>query len=210
MKVLVIHRSVVVAEGLCSVLKAAAMIPVVAEWDGYQALTVVLESSEPDVVLVDPQISDMDSSRVVSTVSAWNRDPPVGFMSIDQTPALMENAIGAGASGYLSLSGNAEEFVSSIRVLAAGHVIVAGPTATTLADVASSLTLSPEDRRTLTRRETQIAELVAMGLTNSDVAYKLDLSEGTVKIHVKNIFRKLGMSNRAELTGFALRTGLVT
>jgi len=66
------------------------------------------------------------------------------------------------------------------------------------------------DKSTLTYRENQIATLVAKGLTNGDIAGQLGLVEGTVKIHVRNIFRKLGLSNRAELTGFVLRSGLIT
>jgi len=210
MKVLVIHRSPVVAQGLCLVLKAATINPLSAGWDGYQALTAVLESFEPDVVLADPQIAGMDMGRTIATVAVWNKNTPVAIISIDQTPALLENAIAAGANGYLSLSVTDEEFVSSLRLLAAGQVVATGPAVSTLADVAKTGAPSQVGQQLLTHREAQIAELVARGLTNSDVANKLDLSEGTVKVHIRNIFRKLGMSNRAELTGFALRTGLAT
>ena len=191
-------------------LRTAAIDSYYSKWAGYQDLTAVLESRRPDVVLADPQIIGLDMGRTIATVSGWNRETPVAIISIDQTPALMETAITAGASGYISLSVSDEEFIASLHLLAAGQVVATGPAVTTLADVAKVRMSAANEQPVLTGRETQIAELIASGLTNHDVANQLELSEGTVKVHIRNIFRKLGMSNRAELTGFALRSGLIT
>ena len=211
MNVLVIHRSPVVAQGICLVLKTAEINSHSIDWEGFQAFAAVLESFEPDVVLVDPKVIGLDTGRAVSTVNNWNKETPLGVISIDQTPGLMENAVLSGANGFISLSTSKEDFISSLQLLAAGQVVATGTGVKTLAHVAVAETKShlPESTRLLSRREVQVAGMIAGGLSNSDVARKLDLAEGTVKVHVKNIFRKLGISNRAELTNFALRSGLV-
>ena len=122
----------------------------------------------------------------------------------------MNEAVASGANGYISLSVSDADLIASLQLLAAGQVVAIGPSITSLADVAIAALLSANDTTVLTDRENQVSILVANGLTNRDIADQLGLVEGTVKIHVRNIFRKLGLSNRAELTGFVLRSGLIT
>jgi DNA-binding NarL/FixJ family response regulator len=210
MKVLVIHSIPVVSRGLCSVLENAGIECHQSTWNSYRALTPALNSFEPDVVLADPQIPGIRLKKLTSIVTAWNKKATVAIISIDEPNSAVTDAVDAGANGYISLKVSDEELIASLRLLAAGQVVAIGPTITSLADVASAPKLPTGDKSVLTDRETQIAALVAQGLTNGDIAAQLTLVEGTVKIHVRNIFRKLGMSNRAELTGFALRTGLAT
>ncbi|MDA0596821.1 MAG: response regulator transcription factor [Chloroflexi bacterium] len=129
---------------------------------------------------------------------------------IDQTPGLLERAVASGANGFISLSMSKEDFINSLRLLAAGQVVATGADVTTLAHVAIADTepYSAESVRLLSRREVQIAGLIADGGSNKKIASQLDLAEGTVKVHVRNIFVKLGISNRSELTSFAIRSGL--
>jgi DNA-binding NarL/FixJ family response regulator len=208
MKVLVLHDIPVVSHGLCAVLEPAGIECKENAWEGYQSLTVTLNSLEPDVVLVDPKLPDMTLKRLTSTVTAWNKTATVSIISIDESSSTLSDAIAAEANGYISLRVSDEELVASLRLLAAGQVVAIGPSISSLADVTSSADLPVNDKSALTDRENQIAALVARGLTNGDIADQLGLVEGTVKIHVGNIFRKLGISNRAELTGFVLRSGL--
>ncbi|NQW21475.1 MAG: response regulator transcription factor [Chloroflexi bacterium] len=211
MNVLIIHRSPVVAKGICLVLKTAGVNALSEDWENTQALKAVLESFEPDVVLVDSQITGLDSGHFVSTVKDCNKETSVAIISIDQTPSLMDDAINSGASGFISLATSSDDLVASLRLLAAGQVVATGSEVTTLADVVtvSIGSSSQEFLKSLTRRETRIAEMIARGLTNNGVAKNLDLTEGTIKVHVRNIFRKLGISNRTELTGFVIRSGLI-
>jgi two-component system nitrate/nitrite response regulator NarL len=210
MNVLVIHRSPVVAQGICLVLKTASINSHWIDWDGPLAFADILESFKPDVVLVDPHVKGLDTGSAVTTVNASNNRTPVGVILIDQTPGLLERAVASGANGFISLSMSKEDFINSLRLLAAGQVVATGADVTTLAHVAIADTepYSAESVRLLSRREVQIAGLIADGGSNKKIASQLDLAEGTVKVHVRNIFRKLGISNRAELTSFAIRSGL--
>jgi two-component system nitrate/nitrite response regulator NarL len=210
MKVLVLHRISVVSRGLCSVLESTGIECREETWDGYKGLTATLNSFEPDVVLADPQISGIHSKQLTSTVAAWNKEAIVAFISIDESSDIVNEAVASGANGYISLSVSDADLIASLQLLAAGQVVAIGPSITSLADVAIAALLSANDTTVLTDRENQVSILVANGLTNRDIADQLGLVEGTVKIHVRNIFRKLGLSNRAELTGFVLRSGLIT
>jgi len=210
MKILVLHRIPVVSHGLHSVLESAGIECSEHIWNGYRDLTVTLNSFEPNVVLADPGILGIDLKRLTATVSAWNKQATVAIISIDESSSVVNDAVVAGANGYISLSVSDEELIASLQLLAAGQVVAIGPPITSLANVASIANPLVADKSTLTYRENQIATLVAKGLTNGDIAGQLGLVEGTVKIHVRNIFRKLGLSNRTELTGFVLRSGLIT
>jgi two-component system nitrate/nitrite response regulator NarL len=209
MKVMVLHRSPLVARGLCLVLESAGIEGEEITWDGYKSLKATLDSIKPNVVLTDPLLPGIDSKRFISDVSVWNKEAVVGIISIDQSAAIVEDAVSAGANGYISLSLSDEEFVASLRLLATGQVVVTGPVVSSLADVAASVPATANGFSRLTGRETQIAELVSSGLTNIKIADRLQLKDGTVKVHVRNIFRKLGIANRTELTRLALRSGLI-
>ncbi|MDG0868186.1 LuxR C-terminal-related transcriptional regulator [Candidatus Lucifugimonas marina] len=208
MKILVIHSIPVVSRGLHSVLESAGIECLESAWNGYRALTPTLNTFEPDVVLADHQIPGLQLKRLTSTVAAWSKEATVAIISIDDPGFSVNDAVNAAANGYISLRVSNEELVASLRLLGAGQVVAVGPTISTLADIASARTISADENFALTDRETQISILVAQGLTNGDIASQLELVEGTVKIHIRNIFRKLGLSNRAELTGFALRSGI--
>ncbi|MDG0867244.1 response regulator transcription factor [Candidatus Lucifugimonas marina] len=209
MKVMVLHRSPLIARGLCLVLASAGIEGEEITWDGYKSLKATLDSIKPNVVLTDPLLPGIDSKRFISDVSVWNNEAVVGIISIDQSAAIVEDAVSAGANGYISLSLSDEEFVASLRLLATGQVVVTGPVVSSLADVAASVPATATGFSRLTGREAQIAELVASGLTNIKIADRLQLKDGTVKVHVRNIFRKLGIANRTELTRLAIRSGLI-
>jgi len=210
MRVLILHRSPLIARGLGLVLNSAGIESVDHEWNDYTSLDAALRSVQPNIVLADIQIRGINSKRLISVISKSNIQTAIGIMSMDQSVDLVENAVSANANGVISLSVSDEEFIASVRLLAAGQVVVTGSKVTTLADVVASSRPHVVGRSGLTKRETQVVELVAKGLTNTDIADHLKLKDGTVKVHVRNIFRKLDLVNRTELTRFAIRSGLVT
>ncbi len=209
MNALVIHRSQVVAHGLCKVLEEADITSESTQWTNDRTFASQLRAFEPDVVLADPQIEGLNLGHLVDTVSMWNDETPVAIVSVDQAPGLMQTGVSAGAAGNISLDSTPAEFAASLELIAAGQVVASGDDISTLADVAVAHRSDPIERKLLTDRESLITKFVALGLTNGAVAEQLGVSEGTIKVHNRNIFRKLGISNRAELTGFALRSGMI-
>lgn len=206
MKVLVLHQIPVVSHGLRTVLESEGFECQEETWSSYRALTVALNSFEPDVVLADPQILGIRLKRLTSTITAWNEEAIVAIISIEESSDFVNEAVASGANGYISLRASDEELIASVQLLAAGQVVAIGPAITSLADVVSTALPPTEDMSILTDRENEVSTLVASGLTNGVIANQLGLVEGTVKIHVRNIFRKLGLSKRAELTGFVYRS----
>lgn len=209
MNALVIHRSQVLAHGLCKVLEEADITSESTQWTNDRTFASHLRAFEPDVVLADPQIEGLNLGHLVDTVSMWNDETPVAIVSVDQAPGLMQTGVSAGAAGNISLDSTPSEFAASLELIAAGQVVASGEDISTLADVAVAHRSDPIEMAPLTDRESLITKFVALGLTNGAVAEQLGVSEGTIKVHNRNIFRKLGISNRAELTGFALRSGMI-
>ena len=126
---------------------------------------------------------------------------------------LVLDALGAGASGYLLKRCPPEELIDAIRVVAAGEAVLASSVA---AAVVRRLRRVPRFAQAasarigeLTPREHEILLLVAQSLTNAEIAARCSLSEGTVKTHVKHLFAKLGLRDRAQAVVFAYETGLV-
>ena len=200
MNVLVIHRSQVLAHGLCKVLEEADITSESTQWTNDRTFASQLRTFEPDVVLADPQIEGLNLGQLVDAVSTWNDETPVAIVSVDQAPDLMQAGVSAGASGNISLDSTPAEFAASLELIAAGQVVASGVDISTLADVAVAHRSNPIEISLLTDRESLVAKFVAIGLTNGAIAEQLGVSEGTIKVHNRNIFRKLGISNRAELT----------
>jgi DNA-binding NarL/FixJ family response regulator len=123
-------------------------------------------------------------------------------------------ALRAGASGFLLKRTPAEDLVAAVRIVAAGEALLAPSVTRRLLDTfARSKPASPPSAPSLdelTDRERQVLVLVAQGLSNTEIATQLFLSEGTVKTHVKRIFFKLGLRDRVQAVILAYDAGLVT
>jgi two-component system nitrate/nitrite response regulator NarL len=149
----------------------------------------VLDVERFSMVMVDyvmPNINGLDALALIST---RHPDIPVAILSGSSDPRAVAQALDQGAAGWLSKTMGGEPLVHAIKLMLAGHKFV-----------------SPELLRQplptpLTRREIDVAELVASGMTDKEIADRLSLQLGTVKVHVKSLLRKFGADNR---TKFAL------
>lgn len=147
------------------------------------------EGPVPDLVLLDyamPDIGGLDALRQVKAVAPEAR---VAFLSGLDEPGLVGEARENGALGWLSKSMGGEAMMLALRLLLAGERFIP-----------ANLVFS-NDRPGLTQREKDVAALLAQGLADKQIADRLDLQLGTVKVHVKNLLRKYGTENR---TRFAL------
>ena len=206
------HRSPVVPTGLKLLVESAGDSCQVYDRDPAGPVDTILDETHPDVVLVDPEFPQVKLGEVTRAASRRSEVTAVAVISGAEDPEYVDAAVESSAHGFVSLHSTPEEFVSSLRLLAEGHMVVTGSEVETLADLAAGE--SPHGRADsqtgeLTPREAEIAALVATGLINRDLADRLGLAEGTVKVHLRNMFRKLGMSSRAELAAYAQRVGIV-
>jgi DNA-binding NarL/FixJ family response regulator len=188
------HRLVRV--GLGAVLGAADDVQVVGEAeDGRQALD-LLADTEADVVLMDLSMPVLDG--VEATRALLARDPAarVVVLSSFADGARVRAAIGAGAAGYVLKDCSPDELLSAVRAAADGHTPLDPRVAGALLPGRTNTGHLSTPATALSERETQVLRLAAQGLANKQIARTLQIAERTVKVHLGNVFRRIGVNDR--------------
>lgn len=201
-QVLVIEDNRLVRNGLADLLNAQPDFTVVAAVES--ANTALLKQTKPDVVLVDATLGNGDSLGLVATIRRTT--PATRVIVMDLLPVREDviDFIRAGASGFLVKDATVEDCVKTIRSVAEGAEVVppilTGTLLSHIADQAIDRT-APHvlNAVRMTNREREIIGLIAEGLSNKDIAQRLDIATFTVKSHVHNILEKLALHTRLEI-----------
>ncbi|MBC9717539.1 response regulator transcription factor [Streptomyces sp. TRM66268-LWL] len=211
--VLVADDSEIVRRGLYDVFASADDIHVVAQaWDGHSALEAARQFS-PDVALVDIRMPGMDGLVAAREVRALPVPPRVLVLTMFGEDQFVDEAVRAGASGFLLKDASPEELISAVRRIAQGQATL-DPAVTPrilaqLAEHGSRLTTGEEQvLATLNERETALLRLIARGLSNAAIGEALHVTEGTVKGQVSRLLAKIGAENRVQAPRLAYRAGL--
>jgi DNA-binding NarL/FixJ family response regulator len=211
--VLVIEDNRLVREGLEALLQAQPDFTVVAAAAGADAALTQLHETKPHVVLVDASLGNHDSRRVVESVR--KTAPAAKVIVMDLLPAQEDviTFIKAGVHGFIVKDATVEDFVTTIRSVAAGADVVPPALAGTLLShiVGHAVRGNPPAGNTppplagvrLTKREREIIDLVGDGLSNKQIAQRLHLSAHTVKNYVSHTLEKLTLHSRLQLAAFA-------
>jgi DNA-binding NarL/FixJ family response regulator len=187
--------------GLVSFLATEPSLEVVAEvGNGEEALEKYREI-RPDIVLMDLSMPVMDGLTATRAIHDEFPDARVIVLTTYGGDEDIHRALDAGAMGYLVKDMVAEEVLNVIRTVHAGRRGIPQPIAAKLAEHTPRIPLTP--------RETEVLSLVANGLSNGEVAGRIGRTEGTVKVHLKNILQKLGANDRTEAVTTALRRGFI-
>jgi DNA-binding NarL/FixJ family response regulator len=212
--VLLADDQVLVRTGFRMILENADDMRVVGEaGDGEQAARLALDL-RPDVVLMDVRMPGLDGVDATRRICAENavRQTRVLILTTFDLDEYVFAAVQAGASGFLLKDTLAADLLSAIRVVARGDAVVAPSVTRRLleryADTGSAVA-DTAALDTLTGREREVLGLVARGLSNSEIAGRLYLSEGTVKTYVSRVLAKLGVRDRVQAVVFAYECGLV-
>ncbi|MER6196375.1 response regulator transcription factor [Streptomyces sp. NPDC001586] len=196
----------VVRAGLRAVLDTEADFAVVAEAATAER-AVELAGSEPvDVVLMDLQFGPgpgMHGSEATALITARPDSPRVLVLTTYDTDADILAAVEAGASGYLLKDAPPEELAAAVRTAAAGQSALAPAVALRLMDRMRT------PAEALTKRELEVLQLVADGLSNQQISKKLFLSQATVKSHLVHIYAKLGVDSRTSAVAAAATRRLI-
>jgi DNA-binding NarL/FixJ family response regulator len=156
---------------------------------------------KPDVTLMDLRLPDLSGTDATRAIRAEYPDARIIALSTFAGDEEIHTALSAGALAYLVKTVQPEELVDTIRKVAGGQRHVP-------AELAARLALrSP--RSHLSPRELEVLKLMIMGQRNKEIAIRLDITEGTVKIHVSNILAKLGVADRTQAVTQALQRGIV-
>jgi DNA-binding NarL/FixJ family response regulator len=213
-RVVVADDQELVRSGFVMILNAQPDIEVVAEaGGGVAALEAVLEH-RPDVVLLDVRMPGMDGIQAARAVCAETDCRVIMLTTFDQDDYVYD-ALYAGASGFLLKDVRRDDLVQAVRVVAAGESLLA-PTVTRrlIRDLARNRPREgqqPAQRlEVLTARELETLRLLGRGLSNTEIAVAMVVSEHTVKTHVSNLLSKLRLRDRTQAVITAYETGLIS
>ncbi|RBQ14649.1 DNA-binding response regulator [Spongiactinospora rosea] len=202
-----------VRSGFAMILDAQPDIEVVAEaGDGRAAISAVREH-DPDIVLLDIRMPDLDGIEAAKLVCAETRTRAIMLTTFDQDDYVYD-ALYAGASGFLLKDVRRDDLVHAVRVVAAGESLLA-PTVTRrlIADITRNRpragTTAAERLSVLTERERETLRHLGRGLSNAEIAASMVVSEHTVKTHVSNVLAKLGIRDRVQAVIAAYETRLI-
>lgn len=159
---------------------------------------------QPHVLVADLSVPNGSSIDAIRQLRAQAPDTEVVILTMEESPLFAQQAMKAGAIGYVLKDRADSELVAAIRCAANGEEYVSARVAAGLDALRRSV-----DHDTLTLREIEVIRLIALGYTSAEIASKLHLSRRTVETHRARIFSKLGLSTRAELVRFALRRRLI-
>jgi DNA-binding NarL/FixJ family response regulator len=200
MRVVIADDHQLMLDGVRRALEADGGFEIVGETqDGRNVLSLVSKTS-PDLVLLDIRMPHMDGLACLDQVHARYPDVKVVMLSASTTSDLVETALKRGATAYISKSVNPDDLPSTLRQAIEGNVYSVG---------VGELEPATNKAAGLTDRETAILTALARGLSNDDIAKELWVTQQTVKFHLTNIYRKLGVKNRTEAVRLAYQRGLV-
>jgi len=201
-RVLIADDHPVVREGLAAILRSEPDVQVVAEaTDGVHACA-LYDQHLPDVVILDLRMPRKDGLQVVTELMSSRRPKPrIIVMTTYETEEDVRRALQAGAKAYLVKGALPERILETVRRVAGGEALVPASIASVLTESLSHPELSP--------RELQVLRQMAAGDSNKEIGEKLNITEHTVKAHVKAVLLKLGAVGRTEAIAIGMKRGLL-
>lgn len=204
-RVLLVDDHPVVRTGLSRVLAAQADIDVVGEADAGEHAISLARMLQPDVIVTDLLLPDVDGVAVTERVRAeLPRIQVLILTSVDEEDEAVVRAVRAGAIGFIVKTADVGVLVQAIRSSALGQVHLSPRAAARLMQEMRA----PKKPALLTDREQQVLREIAIGRTNKEIARSLDIAQTTVKSHVRAILDKLGVDSRTQAALFGLRSAM--
>ncbi|MBT3348603.1 MAG: response regulator [Thiotrichales bacterium] len=207
MKVLLIDDHTLFRTGIGALLQGHDIQLAAAVGSGAEGIELATEL-DPDIVLLDLRMPEMDGMEVLIKLKQRHPTLPVIMLTTSEDHSDLLSALQNGAQGYLLKDMEPEDLISALERALKGEVIVAPALTPLLVRVAQGeiLKAHQEDdlQSLLTPREYEILSHIAEGKSNKVIARELDISDGTVKLHVKSILKKLGVHSRVEAAVIAI------
>jgi len=208
-KVLVADDQTLFRAGLARLLEESPELDVVGEAkDGQQAVEMV-RRLRPDVVLMDLKMPGVDGVEATRKITAEHPEVKVLVLTTFDVDSYVLQALRVGASGYVLKESTPEAIVRSILTVMSGERVMATTVANRVLDLVSGNSTNKEFYDGLTMREIEILKMIAAGLGNKQIGYRLEISEKTVRNHVTAIYGKLKIYDRAQAVLYAVRKGLI-
>ena len=208
-RVLIADDQTLFRAGLARLLNEDPRVEVVGQaMDGADAAKQAAKL-KPDVVLMDLKMPNLDGIEATRQIIEADPTIKVLILTTFETDNHVIQALKVGASGYVLKDSSAEAITSSIVAVMSGERVMASAVANRVLEMLTGTTTPKEFYDGLTNREIEILKLLANGMANKQIAYRLKISEKTVRNHVSNTYEKLGIYDRSQAVLYAVRKGLV-
>jgi DNA-binding NarL/FixJ family response regulator len=211
-RVLLVDDDALIRAGLSTVLSSDGGLAVVGEAaDGLDAIAQV-RSVAPDVVVMDVRMPRLDGIEATARITARDNPPRVLVLTTFELDTYVLGALRAGASGFMLKRSSPEALIDAVKVIAHGETLLAPTVLRRLIDTFVTTDVTGPYRRAverLTEREREVLAHVAAGRSNDEIAMALVVSSETVKTHLKRMYAKLGVRDRAQAVVVAYESGAV-
>ena len=208
-RVMVADDHAIVRTGIMAVLQLCEDFDLVAEaGNGLEAVEVAART-QPDVILMDITMPLMDGLTAAKLICENAPETKVLFLTSHKDEMIIQQALSAGAAGYLLKEVEAHELTAAIRTVYNGDLVLT-PQATQVLMQSAAHQGKPVLGSDLTKREHDVLRLLAKGCNNRQIAQVLELSQGTIKLRVSNILTKLRVTSRTEAVAIAMKFNLLT
>jgi DNA-binding NarL/FixJ family response regulator len=172
-----------------------------------QALDVVRKADALDLILLDLRMPGMNGLAGLKSVQAARADVPIVILSGETNPETIRNALQAGAAGFLPKTMRGSAMLGALRLILAGEryipdILVAGQPAS--AEESAGIGPTPAS---LTQREREVVGLLVQGLSNKEIGHRLGIEVVTVALHLRSVYRKLGVTSRTQAVRLAMEQG---
>ncbi len=205
-RVMLVDDHAMVRRGLAAFLKVFNDLQLAGEAESGSAAIKLCGEVQPDVVLMDMVMPDMDGATATRIIRHQFPQVQVIVLTSFKEGELIKNALEAGAIGYLLKDVSVDELAQAIRAAYSGRATLSPEAAQSLVQTAN---LPPTPGLNLTEREREVLSLMIEGLNNTQIAGRLTVSPSTIKSHVSHILSKLGVASRTEAVTLALRNHIV-
>lgn len=214
-KLLLIEDNKILREGMIAMFKPFLDIQVLTSTGNSKSTILKIHKLKPDVILIDLGLRSQNSLRIVELVKKEFPDSRVIVMDLVPVKGDILQFIKAGASGFILKDASLEEFLDTIRSVAAGENILPDHLTHSLFSQIIEFAIKkgktkPKDAVRMTKREKEIIILISDALTNKEISQKLNISAFTVKSHVHNILEKLALHSRLEVANFSITDGAIS
>jgi two-component system, NarL family, nitrate/nitrite response regulator NarL len=218
LRVLLVDDQALFRRALATLIGAQFDMTVVGEGENGRDALDKVRALKPDLVVMDVNMPDADGVEGVRAIRAAGFTMPIVMLTVSEDDDDLFESIKAGASGYLLKNVRPEQLFEDLRGVMRGEAPIAPAVASKLLEALrtggiptrGSAAQTPPQDTVLTRRESEILQLVADGLSNKEIANELTITEGTVKNHVHNALEKLHLTNRVQAAAYAVRQGYAT
>lgn len=204
-RLLIIDDHPLFRRGVMQLVQMAGQFEVVGEASSGQEGIEMAKRLAPDMVLLDLNMKDMSGLDVLKELKSWDNDPRVVMLTVSDQSEDLIGALRLGADGYLLKEMDPEELVGKLKEAAAGQVTLTERLTRLLAhSLREDNRPKDPDQAGLTEQEGRILEQISLGKSNKLIARELNIAEGTVKVHVKHLLRKLNLRSRVEAAVWAV------